>query len=192
MFQPSDLSGSRPSSWFSLRLNPRASHKDSERSAHTHVHTRSAQTFVKTPRILVYTEFLFADFCPAGDEDRHGHSDVAVWEDGQRHQVLYQHTTGGWQRCWEKSVCCRSSSLKYSIITSQYVFCLHSSSTVAATSSWTQRPSSVSLWGRRTRTRACSICGRPSSSYSVQNGTVCPVCQTFWMLRPLSENSHIH
>lgn len=54
----------------------------------------------------------------------------------------------------------------------KYVFVLLSSSfIVVASSSWTARQFRASLWGRRTRTKACSICGRKSSSYHVQNGT---------------------
>lgn len=71
------------------------------------------------------------------------------------------------------------SSMQYNHITICVLVCT-SSSTVAATSRWTQRPSSVSLWGRRTRTKACSICGRRSSSYSVQNGTGCPARDLAW------------
>lgn len=42
---------------------------------------------------------LCAGLTPAGHEGGHRNSDVAVWEDGQWHQVLYQHTTGGWHHC---------------------------------------------------------------------------------------------
>lgn len=77
----------------------------------------------------------------------------------------------GWQRCEGQSVCLHEqcSDVQYKYITHCV---LVSSFTVVATRKWTSRPSSVSLWGRRTRTKACSICGRRSSSYSVQNGTL--------------------
>ncbi len=74
--------------------------------------------FANTPTI----QFLFADLTPAGDEDWHRHTYVTVWKDGQRHQVLHQHTTGGWQHCEGTSVCCMSSSAVCSVIISQYVF----------------------------------------------------------------------
>lgn len=47
---------------------------------------------------------------------------------------------------------------------------LYSSFMDEAWSGWTSRPSSVCQWDRRTRTKACSTCGRRSSSYREQNG----------------------
>lgn len=62
--------------------------------------------------------------------------------------------------------------------------CFCSSSTVAAWSRWTSGASRVSLWGRRTRTKACFTCGRRSSSYHVLNGTRWQKSWTFeWMIR---------
>lgn len=121
-FQLSDLSGSRPSSWRFPRLNLPASHRDWQRSAHTYTHIKShTGVHQLLQRIHVYTDlFLFADLSEAGDENRHWHADFTVWEDGQRHPVLHQHTAGGCH-CEGKSVWCMSTSVVCNVIISQYV-----------------------------------------------------------------------
>lgn len=166
MSQLSGLSDSRPSSWRFPRPSPPGSHRDWGRSAYTETH-RSAQREQNHVLNNCWREPLFADLTAAGDEDRHWHSDVSVWEDGQRHQGVHQHTAGGWE-----SISFSRDILSYMLHLHHTVCsCVYSFFMVEASSRWTSRPSSVSLWDRRTRTKACSICGRRSSSYRVPNGT---------------------
>lgn len=95
MSQLSGLSDSRPSSWRSRRLSPPDSRRDWQRSACSETHT-SAQREQNHIMDNCWREPLFADLTAAGDEDRHRHSDVSVWEDGQRHQGVHQHASGVW------------------------------------------------------------------------------------------------
>lgn len=94
MFQLWGLSGSRPFSWPSLRLSLLAWHRDCQRYKHKQTHTLSHSQFSYIIQTL-YPNLSSPDFTSPGDEDRHRHSDVTVWEDRQWHQVLYQHTAGG-------------------------------------------------------------------------------------------------
>lgn len=166
MSQLSGPSDSRPSSWRSPRLSPPDLHRDWQRSAYTET-DRSAQREQNHFTDNCWCEPLFADLTAAGDEDRHWVSDVSVWEDGQRHQSVHQHTAGSWGSIsFSRAVKLYTLHLHHTVCS-----CVYSSFMAEASSRWTSRPSSVSLWDRRTRTKACSICGRRSSSYRVPNGT---------------------
>lgn len=95
MSQLSDLSDSRPSSSPSPRLSP----LDSPRGCQRSVHAESSNMSAGTLQININASLLSADLTAAGHEDRLRHADVSVWEDGQRHQGVHQHTAGGaWRR----------------------------------------------------------------------------------------------
>lgn len=159
MFRLWEHSGSRPSFWPSPRLSPPASPRGWQRSVHKPA--LDCQIFILTLHICAFASLSLADLNSTRDEGRHGCSDVPVREDGQRHQGLHQHATGWLNHLWGNM----------SVTITDNLLLLRSSSTVAAWSRWTSGPFRVSLWGRRTRTKACFICGRRSSSCHGLNGT---------------------
>lgn len=94
MSQLSDLSDSRPSSSPSPRLSP----LDSPRGCQRSVHAESSNMSAGTSQININASLSSADLTAAGHEDRLRHTDVSVWEDGQRHQGVHQHIAGGARR----------------------------------------------------------------------------------------------
>lgn len=164
MFQLSDRSGNRPSSWRSPRRSLPVSLRGWQRSVHKNRH-QSDKHSLKLLYIRANASLLLADLTSTRDEGRHRRSHVSVREDGQRHQGLHQHTTGLLTHL--------GGNASVVLTLNDLITCcpVHSFSMVVAWSRWTSGLSRVFLWGRRTRTKACFICGRRSSSYHVLNGT---------------------
>lgn len=164
MFQLSDLSGSRPSSWLSPRLSLPASHRDWQRSTHTDTY-RTAYVYHPNDSCLQWV------FISRSHSGRGWRQTRALWCHCVRRLTTISGLASTHYR-WAAEPKSISLTLFEQLSSVPYYCCLRSSSIAAASSRWTSRPSRVSLWGRRTRTKACSTCGRKSSSCHVQNGTV--------------------